>query len=138
MTGSYHDLICQYAPRPIKSEADYDEIQALIDTLLDLPQMTGDQQDFLTLLSLLIQQYEDVAFSAEAWELRGVDLIRALLKEQGLRQKDLIHIFKTESIVSAVLNRHRNLTVEQIDGLATFFDLPHGYFFEPIKPQTQT
>jgi len=41
-----------------------------------------------------------------------------------------VPIFKTKSIVSAVLNGKRQLTTEHIDKLAAFFRLPHGLFFE--------
>jgi len=55
-----------------------------------------------------------------------------LLALHNLKQRDLLPIFKTKSIVSAVLNGKRQLTVAQINGLAAFFNVPHALFFEPI------
>ncbi len=43
-------------------------------------------------------------------DIHGVELLKALLIEFDLRQKDLISIFKTESIISEVLGGKRNLT----------------------------
>jgi HTH-type transcriptional regulator/antitoxin HigA len=60
------------------------------------------------------------------------DWLKALLVEFGLRQKDLVPIFKTESIVSEVLNGRRNLTVEHIQQLAVFFHISPAVFF-PIE-----
>jgi hypothetical protein len=51
---------------------------------------------------------------------------------------DLVPIFKTRSIVSAVLAGKRQLTVEHINRLAAFFNLPHELFFEPLKPEPLT
>ena len=64
-------------------------------------------------------------------ELRGIALLQALIDERGLKQRDLLAIFKHESILSDILSRNRKLTVAHIDKLATFFGLPHRLFFEP-------
>ena len=126
---TYEQLMTAFAARPIHSEAQYWETQAQIDTLLDKGDLTADEQDYLTMLGLIIERYEDR--NEPDFELRGVALIKALLQEQGLRQRDLVPIFKTDSIVSAVLNGKRSLTVEHINKLAAFFNLPHELFFEP-------
>ena len=59
----------------------------------------------------------------------GVELLKALLKERGLRQKDLVSIFKTESIISDVLQGKRKLTARHIQELADFFNLSPAVFF---------
>lgn len=56
-------------------------------------------------------------------------MVIALLEERDLCQNDLVDVFKTESIASAVLNGRRDLTVEQNDKLARRFNLPHEWFF---------
>ncbi len=127
---TYEQLMTAFMPRPIQSEAQYWETQAHIDDLVDKNDLTADEQDYLTLLGLVIERYEDD--NEPDFELRGVALIKALVEEQGLRQRDLVPIFKTDSIVSAVLNGKRSLTVEHINKLAAFFNLPHDLFFEPL------
>lgn len=62
-------------------------------------------------------------------DLSGIDLLRALMDEFGLKQKDLVLIFKTESIVSVILNGQRNFTVEHIEKLADFFHISPAAFF---------
>jgi HTH-type transcriptional regulator/antitoxin HigA len=132
---TYNQLLTTFAPRPIRSEAEYEAAQAQIEPLLAKQTRTADEEDYLTVLSLLIERYE--AETEPDMELRGVALIKGLMAEMGLRQRDLVPIFKTDSIVSAVLNGHRQLTTEHIDRLAAFFDLPHHLFFEPL-PVAQT
>ncbi len=58
---------------------------------------------------------------------------KVLINERQLRQKDLIPIFKTESIVSDILNEKRQLTVRHIQELAGFFNLSPAVFF-PRSP----
>jgi HTH-type transcriptional regulator / antitoxin HigA len=55
--------------------------------------------------------------------------LNVLIEEWGLKQKELVAIFKTESIVSAVINGHRQLTVEHIERLAEFFHVSPAVFF---------
>lgn len=133
---TYEQLMTAFMPRPIQSEAQYWETQAGIDALLDKDDLTPDEQDYLTLLGLVIERYEDD--NEPDFELRGVALIKALIEEQGLRQRDLVPVFKTDSIVSAVLNGKRSLTAEHINKLAAFFNLPHDLFFEPLVESSKT
>lgn len=131
---TYTQLITTFPPRPITSTKEYWAVQDRIDALLDKHDLTADERDYLTVLGMLVQRYEDD--NEPDITLYGIDLIRALMDEQGLSQRDMTPIFKTDSIVSAVLNRKRRLTVEHIDKLADYFDLPHELFFEPSSNQT--
>lgn len=123
----YLQLLKQFPPRPIKSEADLEAVQTVIDELLDAEQLTADQRDYLDVLGTLVQAYEDQQVSIP--DLYGVDLLKALIAEFGFRQKDLVPIFKTESIVSAVLSGQRNLTVSHIEKLGQFFHISPAAFF---------
>lgn len=127
-TKSYQELIDQFTPRLIRSDEEYWETQAVMDRLIDKMELTDDELDYLSLLGMIIERYdrENNVFP----ESRGVELVKVLLEDSGLRQKDLAGIFKSESIVSEVLNGNRHMTVEHIDGLAKFFQLPRDLFFE--------
>ena len=130
--ATYMELIQAVPPRPIKNEVEYAAVQARVDALVDKGELTADEGDYLGLLGMLIERYE--AEHDPMPELRGVTLVKALMVEGNLRQRDLVPIFKTESITSAVLNGHRQLTAEHIDRLAHFFDLPHALFFGDERP----
>lgn len=131
----YLELLHDFPPRPIKSEADYDAVQEVVDALLDAEELTEDQQDYLDLLGLLIYEYEEKHITIP--DLTGGELLKALIAEFDLKQKDLVPIFKTESIVSAVLNGHRSLTVEHIEKLAQFFHISPSFFFDAAFQNTK-
>jgi HTH-type transcriptional regulator/antitoxin HigA len=78
-------------------------------------------------LGLLVYEYEEKYVLIP--DLNGVELLKALIDELGLKQKDLVPIFKTESIISDVLNGKRKLTVEHIEKLADFFQVSPSVFF---------
>ena len=128
----YRELIAAFPPRVIHNEADYQAIQTRVDHLIDQGDLTTAEQEYLDLLGTLIWDYEQRTETLADYELRGVALLRGLMELHELKQQNLVPILKTKSIVSAVLNGKRQLTVEHINKLATFFHLPHGLFFEPV------
>lgn len=138
MTGfnlTYAQLVAAFPPRPITTDDQYWATQDRIDELLDKENLTPDEKDYLSALGMMVERYEDLR--EPDITLRGVALIRALMAEQGLKQRDLVKpVFKTDSIASAVLNGKRRLTVEHIDSLATYFELPHALFFESTDVET--
>lgn len=127
MTESYCLWDVPNHPRPITNTADLAAAQAVVDRLLDSPQLTPDQRDYLHVLGMLIYEYEERLEPLP--DISGVELLKVLMVERDLLQKDLVSIFKTESIVSAVLNGKRNLTVEHIQKLAAFFHVSPAVFF---------
>ena len=125
--NNYLELLYKFPPRPIRSEVEFLAAQEVVDALLDSGEITPDKQDYLNVLGTLIREYEEKYTPIP--DLKGVDLLRALIQEFNLKQKDLVPIFKTESIVSAVLNGQRQFTVEHIEKLAEFFNISPSAFF---------
>jgi HTH-type transcriptional regulator / antitoxin HigA len=126
-SNSYIELLKNFPPRPINSEADLLAVQKVIDNLIDSGEITPEQQDYINILGMLVYEYEEKHISIS--DLSGVDLLKALINEFDLQQKDLIPIFKTESIASAILKGRRKFTVEHIEKLANFFKVSPAAFF---------
>ena len=129
---TYIELLAEFPPRPIHSQADLDAVQKVVYELIDRGKLNADEEDYLSLLGTLVHQYEEIHHPIP--DIYGVELIEALLEEFDLKQKDLVPIFKTESIVSAVLNGHRKLMTEHIEKLAIFFHVSPAVFF-PSSPK---
>jgi HTH-type transcriptional regulator/antitoxin HigA len=125
--NKYIELLKAFPPRPITSEEELEATQAAIDSLLDKPWLTSEEQDYLNVLGILVSEYEQNQELVP--DLYGVELLKVLLSERGLRQKDLVPVFKTESIVSDILNGKRQLTTRHIQELAEFFHLSPAVFF---------
>ena len=62
--------------------------------------------------------------------LKGIKLLKALMVEAELSEKDLVDIFSPESLVADVLNGNRELTATQIQKLADFFHLSPAAFLD--------
>lgn len=131
---NYTELLVSFQPRTIKSEEDFEKTHAVVNNLLDKlyeGELTEAEQDYLDLLGALIYEYEQKQDLIP--DIFGVELLKVLISESNLKQKDLVPIFKTESIVSDVLNGKRKLTVEHIQKLAEFFNVSPAVFF-PTNP----
>ncbi len=133
--SAYIELLKTFPPRPIASEEEFVATQEVIDSLIDRAELTPDEQDYLNVLGTLVYEYEQL-HQEPIPDIHGVELIKALLDEFGLRQKDLVPIFKTESIASAVLNGQRQLTASHIRQLADFFHISPAAFFDPVRDKS--
>jgi HTH-type transcriptional regulator / antitoxin HigA len=102
----YQQLLVAFPPRPIKSEVDLDAIQKVTDSLIDKSELSADELEYLSVLGSLISEYEQKYHPVP--EISGIELLKVLVEEQSLKQKDLLPIFKTESIISDMLHGRRN------------------------------
>lgn len=129
--NQYMELLQQFPPRPIKSDEELEITIEKVNSLVDKPELTQDEKDYLDLLGTLIYQYEQTQDLIP--DIYGVELLKVLIAARGLKQKDLVSIFKTESIVSDILNGKRELNKKQIQKLADFFKLSPAVFFTRIN-----
>ena len=119
MSDQYIQLLQEFPPRTITNEKQLEATQEVIDRLLDGHELTPNESEYLNLLGVLVWEYEQ---SQELiLDIYGVELLKVLIAERQLRQKDLVPIFKTESIISDILNGKRQLTLRHIQELAIFF-----------------
>lgn len=126
-SSAYIELLKTFPPRPITAEEELIATQKAIDSLLDKGELTSDERDYLNVLGTLVYEYEQTLEPIP--DIYGIELLKALIEEFDLRQKDLVPIFKTESIVSDILHEKRQLTTEHIQKLAVFFSVSPAVFF---------
>jgi len=89
-------------------------------TALESP--SRSEVDAIELLTLLVERYEQEHYSIPAADPASV--VRFLIEQQNLTQRDLIPQFGSESAVSMFLSGQRNLTIEQVRRLSARFKLP--------------
>jgi len=125
--ASYLSLLQAFPPHPIRTDAELNATIAVIDELLDRPDTTPAEQEFLELLGDLIENYERARVVVPA--VSGVQLLLHLMKENGLKQGDLASLFGGKSVVSEVLGGKRALSKTHIRRLSERFNLPADVFF---------
>jgi HTH-type transcriptional regulator/antitoxin HigA len=126
----YDALITRFVPRAIHDEQDYEDAMAVIEGLLAKPELHASEQEYLALITQLLAAYE--ATHDPVADVSGVEMLRFLMAEHNMKQKDLVDIFKTPSILSEVLSGKRELNKSHIEGLARRFNVSPAVFFETV------
>lgn len=125
-TAEYRGLLEKFLPIPIHSGKQLEATERVIDGLLALQTRSAAQDAYLELLSLVVSAWEDE--NVEVPLLSGRELLKVLIEERGIRQKDLVPVFGSESIVSEVLSGKRQLNLHYIIGLAEYFHVSPAVF----------
>jgi HTH-type transcriptional regulator/antitoxin HigA len=119
-------MIAKGAPRIIHNDA---ELEAYTEALFDLTALerpTRAEADAIELLTLLIERYEKVRYKIPAASAAAV--VRLLIDQQGLTQRDLVPQFGSESAVSMFLSGQRKLTLDHVRKLSARFQVPADVF----------
>ena len=114
--------------RPIRSEREYKASVRTMDELLDAG--GADESHALADLVALIGEFIDEYEKRKGYVLpdaSGVDALRFLMQQHGLRQSDLPEI-GSQGVVSEVLNGKRDLNARQIRALAERFGVGPAAF----------
>ncbi len=123
----YFVLIRELPLRPISSDAELDLAIAMIDRLLARAELAADEQDYLDVLSDLVERYEDRRYPIE--RVPGVDLLRHLVESSGkTRAAVAAGAGLPESTLSEVLSGRRQLNTRHIGILARYFRIDPGVF----------
>jgi len=125
----YVQLLERFPPRVIRSKAQLVATEAKIESILARKERLDESEHaYLDLLSRLVEDWEDE--HVEMPDISGVELVKVLLEDRGLTQRDLVRagVFAADSIASEVLAGKRRPTVAHVAGLARYFALPAEVF----------
>jgi HTH-type transcriptional regulator/antitoxin HigA len=128
VSPEYGALLKKVPPKVIRTEK---ENQVYTGILNDLDRrsktLTPAEKELAELLTLLIEDFEEKHYQLP--RTKPLDVLRFLMDEHGLLQRDLVEVFGTPSIVSEVLNSKRDLSKEHIRRLSARFHVSPELFF---------
>ena len=116
--------------RPLKTEADYQEALAEIDTLFDA-EVNTPEGDRLDILTLLVEAYEE-----RHYPIPPPDPVAALeyyMDSRGLNRRDLEPYLGSRARVAEVLNRKRGLSIEMIRRLHQGLGISADILIQPYS-----
>jgi HTH-type transcriptional regulator/antitoxin HigA len=123
----YLELIRAFPLRPVRTSVELDAAVAVVDSLIDQDELSAPEQDYLDVLSDLIESYED-----EAVPMRPVDdadMLWFLIESKDETQATVAkNVGISESTISEVLAGKRKLNRKQIGKLARYFRVEPGTF----------
>src|ERR1700740_2379184 len=124
----YSRLLARVSPKVIRNEKE-NEIytQALYELDRRSAKLTSSEKELAERLTLLIEDFESKHY--ELPRAKPLEVLRFLMEQHELKQKDLLDVFGTRSIVSEVLNGKRKLNKDYIARLSQRFHVSPDVFF---------
>ena len=120
-------MVQRFPLRPIQSGTDLDRAIAVVDSLLDRDNLDAGEQDYLDVLSDLVERYEDQTDPPR--DVSDAEMLRFLMEQQAVKQVELSRATAiVESTISAVLSGKRELNRAQIGKLASYFHVSPSVF----------
>ena len=127
------EMIRQGAPRLIHSDEELTEYTRTLFDLTAKADPTPHEEEAIELMTLLIERYEQERYPLP--EAEPADVLRFLLEQNGLSQRDIAPELGSESTVSLVLSGKRQLNRDHIARLSRRFNVSPAVFFGVTSPR---
>ena len=128
VSPEYSALLRKVPPKVIRTE---EENEAYSEILYQLDRrsrsLTHAEKELAELLTLLIEDFEEKQYRLP--HAKPIEVLQFLMDQHALKQKDLVTIFGTPSIVSEVLSGKRDLNKDHIKRLSERFHVSPELFF---------
>jgi len=124
----YARLLSKALPVKIRTEAEYDRLNAIIRELVDRNEegLSPEEERLVDLLSDLIQQYDEEHYPVK--DLPPHEMLCSLMDDNGLGHKDIWQLFGSQGVASEVLKGKRAISRAQAKRLGDFFKIDPGVF----------
>jgi HTH-type transcriptional regulator/antitoxin HigA len=123
----YLALVQELPLKPIRSERELDRAIAMIDGLLDRGELALEEQDYLDVLSDIVEKYEEEHHPMPP--VTGPEMLRYLIEIRGVNQNDVAaETGIAESTLSEILSGKRSLGARHMPALARYFRVNPGVF----------
>jgi HTH-type transcriptional regulator/antitoxin HigA len=125
--AAYGKLLARALPRVIKTQAENERIIAELERLDTRGRpLTLEEENLADLMTMLIRQFEESRYPLGHAE--PIEALRVLMEDRGIRQRDLIPVFGSSSVVSDVVNGKRSISKAHARKLAEHFHVPASLF----------
>jgi len=123
----YARLLAKVLPRVITTEKEHERMLAEVEKLMDKGERRTPEEDAaLDLMVRLIQDYEEEHHPLP--DPSPTEMLSYLMEQRGLKQADLVPVFKSRGYVSDVLNGKRAISKTLAKQLAGFFNVSANLF----------
>jgi HTH-type transcriptional regulator/antitoxin HigA len=123
---TYSQLLVEYQPKVIITEAEYDQALETVEKLMADQQRIPEQTAILQLLVTLIEEFETKHYPVEPSSPHA--MLEHLMDARGIKQSDLVGVIGSKGVVSEVVNRKRAISKAQAKTLGEFFNVSPALF----------
>jgi len=134
--NGYLKLFRRFPLRPIRSEAQLGRATEVIDDLISCSERTADEDDYLDVLSDLVEKYETEHHPIPA--ASPVEVLKFLIDDRQTNQRAVALASGIQtSTMSQILAGRRRMNLEHMQKLAAFLKVDVGVFL-PASPKKRT
>jgi HTH-type transcriptional regulator / antitoxin HigA len=126
-TDRYLELIRRFPLRPLRSDADLDGAIAVVNSLIDQQERSRDEEDYLEVLSDLVEKYETEHHPMPP--VSDADMLRHLIEARETTQSAVAaETGIAVSTISEILAGKRGLNRRHIEALSRYFHVEPTVF----------
>jgi HTH-type transcriptional regulator / antitoxin HigA len=116
--AKYRKLVASALPAVVETEAENERLLAIIEPMMSR-ELTPEEEKLFDLLVKLVEDFEERYYPIG--ESSPTEMLKFLMEQRGLRQRDIVHLFGSSGVASEVINGKRAISKNQAKALAEFF-----------------
>ena len=116
--AKYRKLVASALPAVVETEAENERLLAIIEPMMSR-ELTPEEEKLFDLLVKLVEDFEERYYPMG--ESSPTEMLKFLMEQRGLRQRDIVHLFGSSGVASEVINGKRAISKNQAKALAKFF-----------------
>ena len=120
-------LVAMFPPHPIADDIDLDNVMEIVDCLVG-HKLSKGQDEYLDLVSELVEKYEDEHHAIDVSGLTPLDMLKHLMETHSMTASDLGRLLGERSLGSKILTGGRDLSKAHIRTLANHFHVDASLF----------
>ena len=126
----YLDLVRRFPLRPIATAGQMRIAQQILDHYVGRDDLTPGERDYVAALAHFAADYERRAVTTRLRRLKPAELLRHLMRENGMSTSDLGAVLGSRGLASEVLSGKRGLSKTLIGKLSRRFNLDPALFLD--------
>jgi antitoxin component HigA of HigAB toxin-antitoxin module len=131
MPATLAGLVRLMPPMAIRDDVDHGNMLEMIDRLMQIERLSGDQTQYLETLVELVESYEAKRHAIDLSRLSGLRMLRHVMEQSGMTASELARLLKVHaSMGSKILKGDRQLTWEHAKVLAGEFKVSPVLFMD--------
>ncbi len=127
-TDKYKELLIEYLPKVIKTEADNEQALAMVENLMHRKR-SPEENELYQLLISLIEKFEQEYYQPSQQD-NPQSLLFFLLEESGKTKADLQAFLGSKRLVDGIVNGKQKITLELAEKLGDFFHVEASLFYQ--------
>jgi HTH-type transcriptional regulator/antitoxin HigA len=112
-------------PHVIETEAENERLLAIVELMMKRD-LSPEEAKLFDLLTKLIEDFEDRQYPMGTSS--PAEMLRFLMEQRDLRQRDIVHLFGSSGVASEVINGNRAISKKLAKSLAEFFHVSPDLF----------